>query len=442
MICLLALDWGWTGSARAEVQSELRLQSESFLSPTYSSTPQTNYQSVNAAFKTPDKAPDELRMDVRGSYSFGAPLLSTMNIREFQYHTKLGERQTFSMGRRLQTWNELDRRWNFGVIEPVFKINPLSPERQGLTGLFWDVQNPGFQLSLFGSFFYLPDQGPSFELNGNGEFVRGNPWFRSPPQAIRVMSEVSQVEYRFQRPNETQIVLQPSYGARLEVGDEWGWKFRASQFYKPMNQLALGYDGQLDIPRDRGVVDLQPQVVFHSVSAADVLFNQKTWRTGFSGMWDRPAKDRAFDDRWTSPLYSDAVLGTAFVDWIFTRHWKLSWQAMAVSGGEVTETGALASSTRAPINSRYPFHEAQQIGLETQLKLAGQRTWLRGSYAQSERDQFRWVRAEGRVDFQSNWILQGEMQLVDGADLNKDNRNEISAYRDNDRISVGVGYAF
>lgn len=438
----LSACWGLPISAWAQVRTEMQMQGESFLSPAFDAAPATSYQFLGAHLRNEKRVEEGLEIDLKGAFAFDAPLMSYMNIRELNQRTKIGDRQSFSVGRRHEEWSELDRRWNFGLVEPLFRWNPLSPERQGLTGLFWDVEDGILKLGLFGSFLFLPDQGPSFALDEKGQFVPGNPWFRSPPKSIRVLSEASAIEYQFQRPRETDIVFQTSYGLRFEVGDETGPFMRGAFFYKPMNQLALGYDGVLDIAKDKGVVEILPQVAFHSLGSIDLMHRSENLRFGLSMAVDRPSNNLKFDERWTQPVYSNATLVSPFLDWKITGNWVFRLQHLQVDGGEVTEKGPLASPDRASISSRYPYQQISEASLETQTRLYRSRVWMKGAYALSAKNEFRRVQWQGRVDFAKDWSVLGELQLIQAEELTKENRNDLAEFNNHDRVSMGVGYVF
>lgn len=429
--------------ALADVISELRFQSDSFLSPAYDSAPQSTYQFLGARFANEGpKTPVELEMNA--AYAIGAPLLSYINVREASYRIGVNDSQSVVVGRKLQRWSELDRRWNFGLIEPVFKWNPLSPESQGLTGFFWEMDDPSYRLVLFGSPMYLPNQGPSFEINQEGEFERGNPWFSRPPSSIRLLDQTSRIEYVFDRPNETSVVFQTSYGAQLTLGGETPWRARASMLYLPMNELALGYDGSMVIPNGiRGVVEIHPQVVFHNISSADVAYVGSKIAAGISVAYDQPDSNNKFEDQWTYPTFEPAVLVSPWIDIHLAKGWKLSLQSLHVQGGEVVEKGELSQPPHVPITARFPYTEAGQIALETDMRLMqGRRLILKGSYTQSELNDFRLFRAQGRLQLSRLWSLQSELQLVDAGDVTIENPNRISEFRNNDRVLLGVGYAF
>lgn len=425
----------------SQVQTEMRLFSDSFISPTFEATQKTNYQFVGAQLKTDPFTEDSLKMDISGGVAMGAPLLNYLNIGEFYIQSRQSETQTFFFGRKRMLWNELDARWDMGVWEPLFKWNPLAPERQGLTGLFWQVDKPFYTLMLFASALYLPDQGPSFEIE-NGSFVKGNPWFRRPPESIRIWSEATAIDYHFDRPNESQMVLQNSFGLKLSFGDPQAFRGQFSYVYKPANQLAIGYDGSLDIGQLKGVVNLQPQVFYHSLAGGDLSYKVGAVRFGVSGTIDRPNKENNFEEQWTHPVFEDAVLLSPFVEWNNGR-WGVSVQHLDVFGGNVKEEGDLANPNRASLMSRYPYKQAQQIALMTNYGFRKDRRLMgRLSYTHSDKNSFDLIRLSSRFRISALWSVIGEMQIVKAGPLSADNQNEIAQFENNDRLMVGAAYVF
>lgn len=427
--------------AFAQVQTEMRLFSDSFISPDFEATQKTNYQFVGAQLKTDSFSEEALKMDISGGVAMGAPLLNYLNISEFYVQTGQGEESSFFIGRKRMLWSEADARWDLGVWEPVFKWNPLSPERQGLTGLFWQVDKPYFTLTLFASPFYLPDQGPSFEIE-NGSFVKGNPWFRRPPESIKIWSEATAIDYRFEKPNETQVVLQNSFGTKISFGDPQSLRMQLSYTYKPANQLAIGYEGKLDVGQLKGAVNLQPQVFYHSLAGADLTYKFSQFRAGLSTMWDRPSKDDLFESQWTHPVFEDAWIVSPFIEWSDGR-WGVSLQHLEIYGGDVTEEGDLANPNRAALMNRYPYKEAQQIAVMTNYGFKHNRRLIaKLSYTHSEKNDFDLIRLSSRFRLSGLWSLIGEMQLVKAGPLTVDNQNEIAQFVNNDRLMVGAAYVF
>jgi len=427
--------------SQAQVQSEMKVFSDSFISPTFEATEKTNYQFIGAGIKSEKFSEDLFQMDVAGGVAMGAPLMNYFNISEFYFEQRFSESERLYLGRKKMSWNELDARWNFSLWEPLFKWNPLAPERQGLIGMFWQVDRPYFSVVLYGSPFYIPDQGPSFEIE-NGEFVRGNPWMRRPPQSVRIFNDTSEIEYQFDKPNESQIVLHSSFGGSIRFGDPEALNFQMSYIYKPANQLALGYDGVQALGPDKSIVTLHPQVFYHSLTGADLTYKMRRMRVGLSTVYDRPNKDKVFEDEWTSPEFKDAFIYSPFVDFEMP-YVTLSLQHIGMVGGEVTETGELASDKRAPLTSRYPFQEANQASLTSNFSFGkARRLSTRLSYTQSDKNDFSLIRLNARLRLSRIWSFFSEMQLVEAGEVTADNQNEIAQFANNDRFMMGVGYDF
>lgn len=426
----------------AQVRTEMKVFSDSFISPDFEATQKTSYQFVGAQLKTDSLSQTPLRMNLYGGVAVGAPLLNYLNISEFYVQTHQNQDETFFIGRKIGQWNELDARWDLGVWEPLFKWNPLSPERQGLTGLFWQIDRPRYSMMLFASPFFVPDQGPSFEIE-NGTFVKGNPWFRRPPESIRIWSQATQIDYRFQRPEESQIVLQNSFGGRLAFGDaKDGLRGQVSYSYKPMNQLSLGYQGSLDMGQLKGVVDLQPQVIYHSLAGADLTYKKNAITFGISGMWDRPMKESGFTEEWTYSVFSDAILVSPFVEFR-TGSWGFSYQHLDIFGGNITEKGELADPARTPLMSRYPYQQADQLSVLTNFNLGkSRRLQTKVSYLYSAKNEFELIRMQARLRISTMWSFITEAQLVKAEPLSVDNQNDIAQFVNNDRLMVGAAYVF
>ncbi len=449
--CFLLISIGFASSlanlllpltAQAEVAVEVKLFSDAFISSDFEATARKNYQFLGAGLRTEPRSTDPLHMDLSGAVAFGEASLNYLNITEFYYEDKFIENGTFSVGRRKMNWSDLDSRWGLGLWEPVFKWNPLSPERQGLSGLFWQAPfNRHFDLTLFASPLFFPDQGPSYDI-ADGSFVRTNPWFHRPPDSIKIFGETTQIEYQLQTPNDAQVVFQTSYGAKLAFGDPQNLYFQVSYTYKPSNQLAIGYSGILDIPKDRGVVDLQPQVFFHHLTGADLSYQFSRFKAGASGLYDQPEQNKIFDDQWTHPVFENALLLSVFTEIQF-ENFKIYLQRLDVSGGRVTEEGSLASPTRPALMMVYPFRQANEIGLTGHLSFSEDRKLLSTlSYLQDDKNSFSLLKFNSTFRLSRLWSFFGEVQLIDASPITVDNQNEIAQYVNNDRYMIGAGYAF
>ncbi|MGZ3745385.1 MAG: hypothetical protein ACXWRE_13040 [Pseudobdellovibrionaceae bacterium] len=432
---------GGVSAAKAQLRSDLQLFSDSFISPSFEATQKTNYQFVGLSLKSAPNAEDFLKMDIEGAVAMGAPLLNYLNIAEIYFQNKQAENENLIVGRKLINWNELDKRWNFGLWQPLFQWNPLNSQQQGLSGIFWQAERDKYSVTIFASPIFIPNQGPAFEIT-DGSFVKGNPWFRRPPDSVRIFQEVTQVDYNFERPDEMQAILQTSYGARLSFGNPDTMLAQLSYMYKPSNELAIGYSGILDTSKLRGIVDLKPQIFYHSLSGIDLSQRLGVFRYGVSGIYDRPQKDLEFEEKWTHPEFKDAMLVSPFAELIFADY-TFSLQALSIYGGEVHEVGDLASPDRAPLTIRYPFREAVKLSLETRnLFSNSNRLISRTSYTVSHKNDFEYLQWYLNYRFSSLWSGFTELELVRAGEQTSQNQNEIAQYRNLDRFMVGLAYVF
>lgn len=429
--------------AGAQIQSQVQFFNDTFLSPAFEATQQNQYQFLGLKLKNAEEDEGLFQLDSEGAFAAGAPLMSYTKVNELFFQIPAGQGQKLELGRHKVNWSELDTRWNFGVWQPIFKWNPLSPESQGLTGLFWNYENSWSELTFFASPVYLPNQGPSFEINDQGEFVRGHPWFRRPPSYIRVLDEVSKVEYNFEKPSESSVVAQSSYSARVRIKNDEGSRAQLSYAYKPMNNLSLAYVGLLDIAKDRGVVNIQPYVDYHSVLGVDGQWARKNWKLGVSMIADRPEPSSERPENKTYPEMQAAQLYSAYIDFDL-KYIQLSLETLEVFNGDVVDRGEDASSQRVSISNRYLFTQAQRASLKNIFLIRkGRRVATELSLTQSQKNDFQLIQAHSYLQFSKMWSAFADLQLVRAQiEMSVNKQNEIAQYANNDKISLGISYVF
>lgn len=439
LLCVLIISTVYSLS-EARIASQISLFSDSYISPAYEATLGTSFNYMGMSLKSDEFSDEKLRLDVSGAISFEEPLLNFLNVTELYYSTEINQNERLWLGRKKYLWSELDAQWNMSIWEPVFKWNPLTPQRQGLSGLFWQVERPEWSITIFASALYIPDQGPSFLIE-DGQFMKGNPWFQNPPDSIHIFHESTEADYRLNRPNESDVIFQASYGASLMIGDPQKLLFRASHLFKPANQLALGYQGRLNIPNDKGIIELLPVTYHHSVSGVDMTYRYDFLRFGYSVNYDQPLNDFNLNEDWTIQNYSPALLTSPFIE-LLGQYWSLNLSHLRIYDGQVVEIGALADANRAPLASKYAFYEATQLSLIGRLSLAKSREMSgRLTTIYSEENQFTVVKGDLRIRFSNLWQVSGEIQLVQSRPITDQNKNDIAQFVNNDRFMFGVSYA-
>lgn len=427
--------------AQAQLRSDLHLFSDSFISPSFEATERTNYQFAGMSLRSASKSNDSVMMDIEGAVALGAPLLNYLDISELYFQSEASDTEKLYIGRKRMHWSDLDARWNLGLWQPLFERNPLNPEPQGLSGVFWHAERPRYSITVFASPVYIPNQGPAFEIV-NGQFVPGNPWFRRPPESVRIFSESTQVDYNFEKPNESQVIFQASYGASLMFGSPEDSLMQISYMYKPSNELALGYSGILDTGTLRSVVDLKPVVYNHTLSGLDLTQRLGNFRIGVSGVIDRPQKQLDFEERWTQPRFSDAYLVSPFIEFKLSGL-LISLQSLNIYGGEIQEIGDMASAERPPLTMIYPFQQALKTTMENHISFQGpRRLRSRVSYTLSQKNKFEYVQWNVNYRLSALWSVYSELELLKAEEISDTNRNEIAQFKNDDRFLMGVAYVF
>ena len=428
---------------------QIRFWNDSFISSDYEATSAKDFGFIGASLTTPTESSWLTKMEIDTAFAFNSPFLSYLNFKDLYLDFPFGEMTSESsvrlqLGRKRSDWSQADQRWNLGIWEPVFKWNPLNPERQGLTGLFILIPFENLELELMGSPVYLPNQGPSFQVTEEGEFKRGNPWFRPPAQSVQIWSQTSKVEYNLNRPNESSVVMQRSYATRLRVKTE-SFFIQGSYAVKPMNELPLGYDGLLDIARDRGLVEIITSVQYHELTGADVEWRSKYLNFGISSLRDKPTGKAEFPDenKWTRPIYKEAIVTSPYIDINFLNGWNVNLQYISITGGEMAEEGPLAEANRASITRRFPFSQAQGLEVKYQGRLGLRRPWQSSlNYTVSTKNQFDLIQWRGLIQITKGWNIFCETLLVRSQTLTRENQNEFAQFENHDRLLAGVGYVF
>ncbi|MFN9068929.1 MAG: hypothetical protein ACK5V3_17015, partial [Bdellovibrionales bacterium] len=277
-----------------------------------------------------------------------------------------------------------------------------------------------------------------------GRFSRKNPWFQTPPETFRPFPNAtsdSKIQYRLERPPDSEIVSQNTLGASIEKNWSSQVLTRLTYFYKPMNQLSLSYKGYYVLSTDEGLVDILPQVTLHRIISGDLIWKSGLLELGFSYISDQPTNNPESDPEWTNPNFAEAQILAVYAQLNLSQQ-KLSLESLNVEGGEVTEVGDLASPDRAAISSRYPMTQAIKLRhqLNFPLKKMQKITWDT-SWTSSQKNEFELIQFRGTFHMNRRWQVYADMQFVKAEPLSAENVNDVASFADNDRLLVGIAHA-
>ena len=196
-------------------------------------------------------------------------------FRPYQINLKLKAADgQWIIGRKLKEWDWADLFWKRSLWQPFHTDDVLRPKWSGLTGVFRDFNYKEGQVSLFGSFIFIPNFGPPFE-NNNGQLVSENPWFIPPPTGKIKPTNI--VPKYIINENKLTDFLQLSLGGRISYKGTY-----IAYAYKPMNQIkakssiSLPLDKELVGSHETGwIVDtpIEPVIISHHLISGGLVLS-------------------------------------------------------------------------------------------------------------------------------------------------------------------------
>jgi hypothetical protein len=428
-----------------EPVANVSLTQASFLSPDYNLTQKKDFQFIGAGFDTLSKPradhelEDGLQAQINGMVAPGNSVLSYLNV------SQLFWKQSFlSIGRKMENWSYLDSNYTLGIYQPLFQWDPLLPREQGLTGIYLTLDSPDTAVPwgfvVFGSPMYIPDQGAGYDIK-NGQFERSNPYFQAPPGFFQIQGQTDVADYNVQKPDTNSVIFNRSFAGKAYIGKESEGPYAQVAFAnKPVNQLALGFEGFVT-PNNSVDVEIQPQVYYHSLASADVLYSWKNAVVGVSALKEN-ITEPDFDPQWTYVDYSASNLLSPFAKYR-ERNFNVTVSYLSVQGGTETIKGDLSDQSSSYLPHRYPFRSAYQAVVNYRVRIFGPKyLYLSTRYLQGSQNEFALWTTQLSYQLQSRWSLHLTSQLVDVKDTPAGDMIAYQPYNNNDAVGVGVSYVF
>lgn len=356
---------------------------------------------------------------------------------------------TWAIGRKRYLWNRLDGLWKLGVWQPVFQWTAAAPKTQGLTGAFVSTSfTKDWHFRGFASGLYIPNQGPSFEVE-NGQLVSANPWFNPPASQLNLGETLVDVDYDVQIPDLAEIVLQPQLAGQLLWGTlKDGFWAKAAYAYKPMNAPGLAFEGFLSAVTNNTEVSVVPYVNHHHLLSADIGYRSGHWHYWASLVHDAP-EEREIESDLTRSVPLTTTLFSPSIEWRGAGYKKnlrkLSFSYLKQISEDARIEGPQAATTSADVfDERYPYFDAFLLQYQGALAyLAGQplAVKMRGIWELNESG----VVLSGELHYwiQKNWHISfGAEVLGTLEEAPAGSRGFIDKNKGNDRIYGGLQYVF
>lgn len=355
---------------------------------------------------------------------------------------KITFKSNVHIGRMLSLWSHFDDHWNLGLWQPQLKWDMLNPQAQGLTGVFWNTRIKQWQVQLFATPFFIPDQGASFDIE-DGRLASKNRWFRPPVSQVELRYEAANINYQIKKPEVTDVLLNWGYGIRLMNGkDRNGFKLLTSYAYKPMNQFHLGIKAKQNISSGDVNPIIYPAVAYHHLASTELRYNKDeitTWISFTSEVPRSPSLPSEWDQSSLRPNYLLGVYLKHPLLWDYKS--DVSWAYLkngsfdTIKNNSNVVDGNLESSLE-----RFPY--------ENVLSVSWQRPWFskyytRLKYYHSFADGGNLLSMRFNYNFtpKSIWYLNIDMIGVDEKAVGNKNSFLVN-YRGNDRIEGGLQYVF
>jgi hypothetical protein len=209
----------------------------------------------------------------------------------------------------------------------------------------------------------------------NGEFTSPNRFVAIPPREVALFGSQLPVRYNLDSTSIKDIVLHPSAGLSVRLGDSRGPWAGLSYAYEPANRIALGYEGYLFVGNQDVEVTLHPRVVYRHLAGVDCGYEERSWSSWLSAMIERPVDDGA-PDSWTKETLTPAWLVSAAASFDALGHGdeatRLGLGFIHSRGGVSPDVGPLATPNRNSIfESRYPYRDAADLRVTVPLARRG-----------------------------------------------------------------------
>jgi len=363
------------------------------------------------------------------------------------YHHAFNDVVSFDVGRVVKSYSVLDDYWMLGDVSPLFRWDAARPEIQGLPGVFVEVKpSKNIQFEVFGSYLYLPSQGPSYSLV-NGKLTSGNPWFAPPVDNVEFGNVNYDLHFNVNTPPVSDIIFTPSGGAvlTLKTDDENLW-VRGGYFLKPRNEIALPFDVAFNIVPHTGDVTVHPRTLNHRLAVADVGGKIGAVSLSASGIWENVEDLDVESPTWIYPDYSDEYKVGLNLAWQVNAFHTIEMGYLQTVGSSVSVKGIPNGVTIDVYSFRDQYDDA------VDLRWTGVFSPRKNGFLYKAKARYAYDYKVETSLVQLDFIYKPFMSFsfFTRADLFGGNKkpqtdiynNLMANYLDKDRVQVGVQYAF
>lgn len=352
------------------------------------------------------------------------------------------------LGRKKNLWSEMDDQWDLGLWQPYFEQDALRPEKQGLTGLFLDLNSqPQWGFLAMVTPIFVPTLGPDIREE-EGALVADSRWYHAPSRQANVLNnKPTPITYKLSIPEAAKLAAHGGYAFMGRAGNKDRGLWAVSSYgYLPVNRLVLKRNVKFQIHEDLGVI-VSPDVNYHSVFSADVGYTRGNARLALSFLQDKPEEKLPATDWVIQKLYPVRAYD-AGMEWtipnFFTRSISLQVHYLRVEGGEIEDIGSDgAVDVLNLFDQRVKFRDAVNVKVQGELARIYRRPLeMKFSYLYDQEQKGSMINTEFM------FYPKQELAFLLGADFlgTENDTSKVSGflnqYRANDRVYGGMTYVF
>lgn len=347
------------------------------------------------------------------------------------------------VGRKRFEWSAMDSYWGLGLFQPRFRWDYLNERENGLFGLFLGRRAELFQTTFYISPIFIPEQGAPFDIDG-GACKTASPWFSCPASAVFLFNQSTDVRFSLDLPPVQKLIQHWGTGATVRVGRDLGPFARLAYTRKPMNQLLLSFEGQLNLSTLQIPAVIRPRVLYHSLYGADLGWNLPRHSATLSGIVERPERDVTPASWNTQEAYNATLTAVTLKSMPFEgkfRHTRLELAYFHREKGNGADRGPFIQPGSGIFEPRYALKNAFAFSVFTPIL----DRWARSFLASTK---FVWDTANQGNILQTDFYYRAfsKTYFNIGLDmLGSESRSPvdfISRYQRNDRVRGSVAYVF
>lgn len=435
---------------RKSVAGQLRFESMQYFTEIPETPALTRSQFLSATIRSEGDFESMRRLDYRADFSAGTFFSRSQTefaVRELSLGARLGSGWRADLGRRFESWSELDSHWQLGLWQPKFAIDALRTEEQGLTGLFVNHERPDFALTGFVTPMFVPTMGPAIREEG-GALVSDSRWYRQPSSQYNFSNRINAIVYKLDIPEASKLVMNPGSALKARVGrlDGGAW-LRSAWAYKPVNELLLKRQNFKSVSADRVDVTVSPDVTYHRVLSTDVGYRFRDVGASLSYVEDQPEEKRP-DPDWAMQKLKPVRAYSAQLDWDFSNLLKRSIQVrlgyLKVEGGGIEDIQSDGSPDDFTLfDHRTQFTDAVSLGLEGQLaRIANRPLVAKWRYLYDADQTGSMMNTEFQYAPARQWAVVVGADVLGVEDESRRPSGFLNQFRANDRFYGGMTYVF